>query len=298
MKLPIGLIGLLLATAASSAQVTLSQVRPAPQTVTSAEELNRYAADQWLYGSAEGSVATRQAFGALIDHALRVARHRPRWSVVLATGSSPLGTRGVSFVPCGAKPMAAVFDADETLIWNIPPRRDNVLHNNAKFDPRVWNSWERTGAGYATPIPGAAETFAALRRAGITPIINTNRSADNPGGNVATLKAAGLGRFVLGRTLFLQHGHEGKDARRAAISTRYCVIAMAGDQLGDFSDAFNAPDLTPAQRRAAATTGPASLLWGRGWFLLPNPSYGPWQAKLKFEDVYGTDQWVPPKGVQ
>lgn len=255
-------------------------------------------ADQWLYGSAEGSVATRQAFGALTDYALKVARHRPRWSVVLAVASSPLSSRPASFVPCGAKPLAVVFDADETLIWNIPPRRDNVLHNNGNFDPKVWSSWERTGAGYATAVPGAVQALAALRRAGVTPIVNTNRSDGNPDGTSATLQAAGLGRFVFGRSLFLQHDHEGKDGRRALIASRYCVIAMAGDQFGDFSDFFNTPGLPAAERRLAAVSGPTSLLWGRGWFLLPNPSYGPWQGKLKFEDVYGTDKWAPSKGAQ
>jgi 5'-nucleotidase (lipoprotein e(P4) family) len=282
----------LLASAAAAAQVA------APAPAPDLEQFNHYSADQWLYGSAEGSVATRQAFDELTDYALRAARHRPRWSVVLAQGSSPVGSSAASFVRCGAKPLAAVFDADETLIWNVPPRRDNVLHNNGKFDPKVWASWERTGAGYATPIPGAVEAFAALRRAGIMPIINTNRSDASPEGTAATLKAAGLGSFVFGRTLFLQHAREGKDSRRALIASRYCVIAMAGDQLGDFSDIFNDPTLTPSQRRAAALSAPASRLWGHGWFLLPNPSYGPWQGKLKFNDVYGTDQWVPSTGAQ
>lgn len=290
MKL-FGLIAGLLASSAVAQQHQLSPIL-APAITD---------ADQWLYGSAEGSVATRQAFGALTDFALRTAQHRPRWSVILAQGSSPIENAPASFVPCGAKPFAAVFDADETLIWNLPARRDNVLRNNGKFDPRVWAAWERTGAGYATPVPGAVEAFAALRRAGITPIVNTNRSAANAAGTVSMLRAAHLGSFVHGRTLFLEGDDQekgSKDGRRARIAARYCVIAMAGDQLGDFSNAFNDPTLTAGQRRAAATTGPASRLWGRGWFLLPNPSYGPWQGKLKFNDVYGTDGWVPFKGAQ
>src|SRR5690348_2072857 len=179
-----------LAVALSAAASAAAQVAaPAPTPAPGPEQLNRYNGDQWLYGSAEGSVATRQAFGELTDYAVRAARHRPRWSVILARASSPLAGGPASFVPCGAKPLAAVFDADETLIWNVPTRRDNVLHNNGEFDPKVWASWERTGAGYARPTPGAIEAFAALRRAGVTPIVNTNRSLDNPEGTAATLKA-------------------------------------------------------------------------------------------------------------
>ncbi|HVI05137.1 MAG TPA: hypothetical protein VM711_03480 [Sphingomicrobium sp.] len=35
---------------------------------------------------------------------------------------------------------------------------------------------------------------------------------------------------------------------------------------------------------------------GCGWFLLPNRSYGGWQGKLEFSEVYGTGPWVPSKG--
>ena len=50
------------------------------------------------------------------------------------------------------------------------------------------------------------------------------------------------------------------------------------------------------QRRAAATGGPMATLWGRGWFLISNRSYGPWQGKLKFDDVHRTDPWTASKG--
>jgi 5'-nucleotidase (lipoprotein e(P4) family) len=291
MKRAAALAGLLASactaqTAIQSTPAPVAQAAPAPAIPNG---------DQWLYGSAEASVATRQAFRALVDYAVATARRRPQSSVILAPGSSPAG-----FVPCADKPLAAVFDADETLIWNIPPRRDNLLRNGGKFDARIWDSWERTGAGHAVAIPGAAEALAALRGAGITPIANTNRTAANAAGTAATLKAAGLGDFVHGETLFLlgdDSDKGNKDGRRATIASRYCVIAMAGDQLGDFSNAFNAPGLSPAERRAAAISGPASALWGRGWFLIPNPSYGPWD-KLKFDDVYGTDSWVPTEGVK
>jgi 5'-nucleotidase (lipoprotein e(P4) family) len=256
--------------------------------------------DKWLYGSAEASIATRQTFKALTDYALTVAKHRPQWSVILAQGSSPVGSSGVSYVPCSGRPLAAVFDADETLLWNVPPRRSNLLNNGGKFDPATWAAWEKSGAGHARAVPGAVEAFAALRAAGITPIVNTNRSAENADGTAATLRAAGLGSFVHAETLFLQgddHEKGSKDGRRTRIAQHYCVIAMAGDQLGDFSNAFNDPGLTPSQRRAAATTGPVAALWGHGWFLLPNPSYGPWD-KLKFDDVYGTDPWDPAQGAK
>src|SRR5215210_1459243 len=91
--------------------------------------------DQWLFGSGEGSAAALQTFRALTDFALAAARKRPRSSVILMPGQSAVdGTAPLSFVPCGQKPLAAVFDADETLIWNIPPTRYNVEHRDAVFE--------------------------------------------------------------------------------------------------------------------------------------------------------------------
>src|SRR3546814_17313370 len=75
-------------------------------------------------------------------------------------------------------------------------------------------------------------------------------------------------------TLFRSADGSSKDSRRAAIAARWCVIAMAGDQLGDFSQQFNARDLSPPARIALATGPAASALWDRGWFLFPNPVYG------------------------
>jgi 5'-nucleotidase (lipoprotein e(P4) family) len=296
MRQTLALVALLAgACAAQPTVVATAPVAPSTVAVTAPPIAN---GDQWLYGSAEASVATRQAYKALTDYAVATAEHRSQSSVILAPGSSPIGTAPTSFVACGVKPLAAVFDADETLIWNVPPRRASLLLNGGKFDPVLWSAWERTGAGRAVPVPGAVAALAALRAAGITPIVNSNRSASTAAGSAATLKAAGLGDFVHGQTLFLMGDDQykgSKDERRARIAARYCVIAMAGDQLGDFSNAFNDPNLPPAERRAAATTGPAAALWGRGWFLLPNASYGPWE-KLKFGDVYGTDAWDPAQG--
>src|SRR3546814_5441257 len=113
------------------------------------------------------------------------------------------------------------------------------------FDPVIWDSWEKTGAGAARAMPGTVEMVAALRAAGVTVIANTNRSAANATGAEETLRAAGLGSFKHGETLFLAGDDadgSSKDSRRAAIAARWCVIAMAGDQLGDFSQQFNARD--------------------------------------------------------
>jgi len=248
---------------------------------------------QWLYGSGEGGAASLQAWHGFRDYVLRVARARPADSVVLAQGAT-LATP--IFVPCGRKPLAVMLDVDETAIQNLGYEYDEAVRGRG-FDPAIWNRWERTGAGSVAPMPGAVTALRALRAAGVAVIFNSNRQAANATHTEAALNFAGIGPARHGETLFLQGDvapGSGKDPRRAAVAARWCVIAMAGDQLGDFSDLFNARALQVGERRRAAVSGPFAGLWGNGWFMLSNPVYGP-GLRGGFDEVFPQDlRWSDP----
>lgn len=247
---------------------------------------------QYLYGSGEAAALSVQAFAMLASHATATAKARPAQSVVLASGASLDQPR---FVPCGDKPFAAVFDVDETVLLNIGYEYHDARSGKG-YDEAAWDAWERTGAGAVSPVPGAVAALAQLRAAGVTVVFNTNRSAANAAATAQAISAAGLGQAVHGQTLFLQGDDamgSGKDGRRATIASRYCVIALGGDQLGDFSDLFNAGQPVAA-RRVATTTPAIAALWGRGWFVLPNPVYGS-GLKGGFDDVFPMDRrWALP----
>lgn len=282
--------GLLGGCAATVAQTAPASVPPAAFKPTAGE--------QWLFGSAEAQIASRQVWQDIAAFGSAVARSRPVFSAYLEPQSKPGDIR---FEPCGDKPLAAVFDADETLIWNLGITRYQSERGES-YDPALWAKWEATGAGKAVALPGAIKAVDALRAAGITVIVNTNRSREYAQGTEATLAAAGLGNFEHGKTLFL-HGDfpEGgrKDARRAHIAKTYCIVLLAGDQLGDISDIFNEASPfydhkpTVAERRALATRPAFDGIWGNGWFILPNPIYGP-SVTGGFADIYPADTgWTP-----
>ena len=247
---------------------------------------------QWLYGSGEGGAAGIQAYHAFRNYVVATARHRPRQSVVLAPGSTLAAPR---FLPCGRRPLAVVLDVDETVLQNLGYEYDDATHPGRPYDQERWNRWEDTGANAVLPIPGAVTALREIRRAGVTVIFNSNRMARTAAQTVAALEGAGLGPAEHGRTLWLQGDAapgSAKDPRRAAISERYCVIAMAGDQLGDFSDLFNARDLAVRDRRSAAISGPFANLWGNGWFTLPNPVYGS-GLRGGIDDIFPADRRWP-----
>lgn len=249
---------------------------------------------QYLYGSGEGAAISVQAWNALFAHASAKVKARPADSVVLAQGSTLEAPR---FLPCGDKPFAAVFDVDETVMLNTGYEYHDARTGKG-FNAADWDAWEKTGEGAVGPVPGADRVLPALRSLGVTVIFNTNRSAANADATVRAIRAAGLGDAVHGETLYLR-GDDAmgsrKDGRRWTIAAKYCVIAMGGDQLGDFSDMFNTGQPVPA-RRAATQQSSVARLWGNGWFVMPNPVYGS-GLKGGYDDIFPMNKrWAPPAG--
>lgn len=256
---------------------------------------------QYLYGSGEAAALSVQAYNALVDHVrARMAKDDPkgtgpRNAVVLAPGATLANPR---FQSCGDKPAAAVFDVDETLVLNLGYESDDAQRGGA-YDPARWNRWEKTGAMKVAAVPGAVDAVRALRAMGVTVIFNTNRAVANAEDTEAALNFAGLGPAKHGETLFLKgdvDGKSGKDARRNVIAQRWCVVAMGGDQLGDFTDLF--AGLTPPERRAAAASPVIGSMWGRGWFVLPNPVYGTGLGSTYDQTFPPATRWADPQEKQ
>ena len=257
---------------------------------------------QWLYGSAEGSIASAQVYKAMTDYVLTKASMHPRTSVIIqdqiVLDADPKAVQP-DFETCGNKPLAAVFDADETLIWNVGSMR-YMAEQGKDFDPAIWSEWEKTGAGKALAMPGAVMALRAMRDAGVTIIANTNRSAANARGTEDALRTAGLGEFKHGETLFLMgdtSDGSSKNGRRSKIASKYCVIAMAGDQLGDFWQLFNEKGNSVSDRKAMVLAKYPAItnLWGNGWFLFSNPVYGP-SIRGGYDEIFTPDtKWEPAK---
>ena len=274
----------------SALALAACQTMPAPEAPVASPD----APDtmQWLYGSGEAAGASIQAWRSLADYAIARSRERKvPTSVAMGIGgevAQPQScAKGDSW-----KPLAVVFDVDETVLLNLGYEYWSAKTGNS-YSRETWKLWEETGASYVKPVPGAVTGLRRLREAGITPVFNTNRQY-SPEGAAKAIAAAGLGETVHRDTLYLR-GDDGtisggKDGRRALIAERYCVIALAGDNLGDFADIFNNDELAAAERRELAARGELAQLWGNGWFVLPNPVYG--------DSLKGTVDEVFPEGTR
>lgn len=253
---------------------------------------------RWLYGSGEAAAASHQAFTQLTDYAVTISRQRrvPQ-SVPLGLPDTDGGIGQPSCVEGNrTKPLAVIFDVDETVLLNLGAEYAQARAGGS-FDPARWAAWEAAGSPGAVAVPGAVAALARLREAGITPVFNTNRAAASAAQTAAALAQAGLGAAAHRETLWLRGDDtagSGKDGRRALIAERFCVIAQAGDNLGDFADRFNDPALGIAERRALVAAPAIAALWGRGWFVLPNPVYGPGVRGTLGEVFPPAARWTPP----
>ncbi len=269
-----------------------TSIAPAPTAAVPVTVDGVPAGMQYLYASGEAAAVSIQAWNALVGY---VRAQRTPVSVVLSPGAT---LTAPSWTACGGKPKAAVFDVDETVLLNLGFEYDAA--SGQPWSDSRWQAWERTGIKQVAPVPGARAALTQLRAMGVTVVFNSNRSAANAAQTQAAIDAAGLGPARHGETLFLA-GDDAmgskKDGRRATIAAKYCVVAMGGDQLGDFSDLFNAGQ-TPAVRRAVVQSPALAAKWGAGWFVLPNPVYGTALKGTRDEVFPPAIHWAPTQGVQ
>jgi len=252
---------------------------------------------QYLYGSGEAAALSLQAYQGLWSFLSARAQDRKADLPIRGVVLSKEGTLEVpKFVPCGKKPLAVVLDIDETVVLNLGYEADDA-QRTGPYDDKRWKRWEQTGAGAVAAVPGAVETLDGARRAGITVVFNSNRSEGTAPQTIAALENAGLGSAKLGETLWLRGdgpNSSGKDIRRWEIAEKYCVVALVGDQLGDFTDLFNPGGVPVPIRRNMASQTMIAAMWGNGWFMLPNPVYGT-GLHGSLDDIFPQDKrWTDP----
>lgn len=244
----------------------------APPAVAADDNLNAVA---WMQQSAEYRAATSSVFRAATAR-LEPALRDPGWDALLP------GDRGG--VALAGLPAAVIVDVDETMLDNSPSQVRQLL-DGAEFDPQAWDVWVQRRNARA--VPGAAEFAQAASALGITVFYVSNRTVAQGPATLANLRAAGFP--VAREDVFLgagtqvegcsQQGSSDKTCRRRLVARGYRVLLLIGDQIGDFAQ--------PADNSMPARAGLVQAhraWWGERWWMLPNPSYGGWEAALSGND--------------
>jgi len=186
-------------------------------------------------------------------------------------------------------PPAIIVDVDETVLDN-GGFNARMIRDGGGFQPAAWTKW--CEEQQATPVPGSLGFLTTARARGIRVVYLTNRKT----GAEETATRANLLRLGYplvedaGEDLVLTKGEVGdKSARRRKVCERYRVIALVGDNFGDFTVPVKprknqghgeAVEAATTEKMRDACVAERSDYWGTRWFMLPNPAYGSWESVL------------------
>jgi acid phosphatase len=249
---------------------------PAAVPVPADDNLN---ATLWMQRSVEYAGTTETAF-ALAKLRLDQALKDKRWT---AAPAEQTGT-------FSKLPPAIICDVDETLLDNSAYQAWNVTAGTA-FSNETWSKF--VAARISTAVPGAVDFTNYAASKGVTVFYVSNRTVD---GEQATRDNMAKLAFPMGGgkvdTFLMANEQDGwgskKGSRRAVIAKDYRILLLLGDNFGDFVDAYKGTEAERKQVHDANT-----FHWGHDWIVLPNPSYGSWEA-VPYKFAYDT----PPEAMR
>lgn len=237
----------------------------------------------WVRTSAEYRAASESTYRAART-ALEAGLADPAWT------AEPTQTGEF-----GALPPAIVMDIDETVLDNSAPQAGLLIDETCFPEfASVWDDWVAKRS--APAVPGAAGFIRAARASKdpdgrpVRVFFITNRECERRTGNesscpqkedtLANLRSLGLDSPTLADDLMVKGerpdwGSE-KLSRRVEVARQYRILLNVGDDLADFLPEVRRA--SPRLREEARCA--ADEMWGRRWFVLPNPMYGSWLVAL------------------
>ena len=183
-------------------------------------------------------------------------------------------------------PPAAVVDIDETVLDNAPYQASQVVAG-VGFIPAQWTEWVMQAA--AAPIPGAVEFCKYAASRGVQVFYVTNRDTGHEESTRRNLAAHGFPLATAVDTVLVrgekaEWASSDKGIRRKEVASRYRILLLVGDDLGDFLSGVRA---SLARRRELSA--PYTSFWGSKWIIIPNPGYGSWEEALLVGEKPETD---------
>lgn len=232
----------------------------APAATMSAADENLHAI-LWQQTAVEYRGLARQAY-RLATHRLDAALADPAWTAATEQQGDLAG-----------RPPAVILDVDETVLDNVAYGARLILRHQ-EYSDDTWAAW--VNEAKAPPIPGAVEFTKYAAGKGVKVFYVTNRRTPLEEATRRNLAQAGFPLDAAVDTV-LTRGERGwtasdKTLRRQEVANTHRVLLLVGDDMGDFLPAQG----SLAER--AALEQKYERHWGDRWIVLPNPSYGSWDA--------------------
>jgi len=170
-------------------------------------------------------------------------------------------------------PRAIVVDIDETMLDNSPSQARGI-NTNTPYNSKDWYKWSEMEK--AKPIPGAVEfvNYATSKGVKVFYISNRDEKVEKQW-TLSNLTKAGF-KDVSADALMLKTSESSKDARRAVVTAKYRIVLLVGDNLDDFTSAFE-------RKSVADRFGEVDKVrdqWGKRFIVIPNAMYGTWENAI------------------
>ena len=168
---------------------------------------------------------------------------------------------------------AIVVDIDETVLDNSPSQARGIRTNTA-YNPKDWYAW--TNLRKAKPVPGAVEFLNYAVSKGVKVFYVSNRDDQNEKqATIDNLKSVGF-NDISAENVLLRTTESSKDARRAVVTAGYRIVLLMGDNLDDFTSAFERKSVVDR----FGEVDKVKDSWGRKFIVLPNAMYGTWENAI------------------
>ncbi|MDD4150240.1 MAG: 5'-nucleotidase, lipoprotein e(P4) family [Bacteroidales bacterium] len=175
------------------------------------------------------------------------------------------------------KPLAVVFDIDETLLDNSYFEA-NLVETNTSYTKDNWKEWSDKKC--ATAIPGAIDFLNYVETKGVEIVYISNRRENELEASILNMESVGFPSVPRENYLF-RTDESSKNNRRAMVNEKYTIILLVGDNLCDFDGIFEDRSLKMGKDAVEANKDK----FGQEFIILPNPMYGKWEQSLPNDTV-------------
>jgi 5'-nucleotidase (lipoprotein e(P4) family) len=166
---------------------------------------------------------------------------------------------------------AIITDIDETVLDNSPYQA-MCIKEGINY-PERWDEWCRLASAKA--LPGSQQFLNYVAAQDIEIFYITNRKEHLREATIQNLKMRAF-PYADNEHLIMRTSINSKENRRKPIEDEYRVILLLGDNLDDFTNAFE--ERGGEKRKEMVRTLRSSF--GRRFILFPNPMYGSWESAL------------------
>jgi 5'-nucleotidase (lipoprotein e(P4) family) len=181
------------------------------------------------------------------------------------------------------KKKAVIVDIDETVLNNVKYEAWLILSDSqqSKYN---WKQWVDTAI--ADTLPGALEFLRYAQTKGVEVFYISNRALADVASSVKNLQKFNFPNADEKHLIFKSDKSNSKEFRRKQVAKDYDIVLLCGDNLGDFSAAFD--DRTGNKLTDSINT--YKSLFGKKFIVLPNPMYGGWEKQIYGEGDFTDGQ--------